>query len=114
MFLTVLIRGSSTGFIVGPRWAPSRASRRRTRAADGGIEDGAAPDEAAGRGAAGAESSAFVGSCGAGESEEAVGRAEGTGAVSTSGPVCAATISVAAVSPGTQPPRRVTIPWLKA
>ncbi|GAA3986176.1 hypothetical protein GCM10023085_80400 [Actinomadura viridis] len=34
---TVLMSGSRTGFIAGPRWAPSLASLRRTRAADGGI-----------------------------------------------------------------------------
>jgi hypothetical protein len=29
-----LISGSSTGLIVAPRWAPSRASRRRTPTLD--------------------------------------------------------------------------------
>src|SRR5690606_25834947 len=88
---TVLISGSSTGFMVEPRWAPSLASLRRTRAADGGIVAGVGLDVSAGSVGTGA---LWPGSDVAGPSE--AGR-EGSG--SAGGPAAGSGVPASAEDP---------------
>ncbi|GAA2295591.1 hypothetical protein GCM10010402_62630 [Actinomadura luteofluorescens] len=121
MLRTVLISGSSTGFIAGPRWAPNLASLRRTRAADGGIVagvglDGTADPDASspsgvapGPGAGGASDldEGWTGGADAGVraagSSGSGGRTSGGGGARRSS-AAVFTASVDTTSPGTQPP----------